>query len=447
MVNLDTLDTLIAVVVVLLMLSLVVQSIQMAIKKFFRIKSRQIEQSLAHLFYYSLGKDALETVQSVAGRLPVLRGLLTKRGKSALIPDDEVRALYGAVAEEFRRAGRFTPGNKLLLDSVSKEDLLKFLGRVPISALINHDSTINPDTLAALNGKIIEAREKLDEITGAHRDLIDKTPLGRLELPLRDLLTNANQFLSAGSSSFTLEDLAKFGAAEIAEARRLLDELPKPLNETIERLEAGAHAELAEDLRKFQAALEPLHSQFDRIVALPHKLSRIQGRLEEWYDTIMQSFEERYGRSMKSFAIGISLVVVVSLNANIFTVYREISANETKRNLILQSAGTLRERLSQQQNTTPAQVDQTLEEWKRESFDDINQNISLYTSLGFEGPGWMKHPGETFKKNGFVQTLLGWVVMTLLLSVGAPFWQDTLESLFGLKNLLRKRGNVETVKP
>ena len=27
----------------------------------------------------------------------------------------------------------------------------------------------------------------------------------------------------------------------------------------------------------------------------------------------------------------------------------------------------------------------------------------------------------------------------MLLSVGAPFWQDTLESLFGLKNFLRKK--------
>ena len=43
---------------------------------------------------------------------------------------------------------------------------------------------------------------------------------------------------------------------------------------------------------------------------------------------------------------------------------------------------------------------------------------------------------------GVIETIFGWAVMTLLLSVGAPFWQDTLESLFGLKNMLRKQGKA-----
>jgi len=37
--------------------------------------------------------------------------------------------------------------------------------------------------------------------------------------------------------------------------------------------------------------------------------------------------------------------------------------------------------------------------------------------------------------------------MAFLLSVGAPFWQDTLESLCGLKSLLRKRADIRPVEP
>jgi len=44
------------------------------------------------------------------------------------------------------------------------------------------------------------------------------------------------------------------------------------------------------------------------------------------------------------------------------------------------------------------------------------------------------------------KVLLGWLIMTILLSIGAPFWQDTLESLFGVKNLLRKRGDIQNVE-
>ncbi|MBD0325098.1 MAG: hypothetical protein ICV68_01625 [Pyrinomonadaceae bacterium] len=45
-----------------------------------------------------------------------------------------------------------------------------------------------------------------------------------------------------------------------------------------------------------------------------------------------------------------------------------------------------------------------------------------------------------------IRNLLGWGLMVLLLSVGAPFWQDTLESLFGIKNLIRKKSETRNVE-
>lgn len=36
--------------------------------------------------------------------------------------------------------------------------------------------------------------------------------------------------------------------------------------------------------------------------------------------------------------------------------------------------------------------------------------------------------------------------MTLLLSVGAPFWEDALESLFGLKSLLRTGSETKNIE-
>jgi hypothetical protein len=42
--------------------------------------------------------------------------------------------------------------------------------------------------------------------------------------------------------------------------------------------------------------------------------------------------------------------------------------------------------------------------------------------------------------------LFGWLGMAALLSIGAPFWHDALETLFGVKNLLRKRGDIKNVE-
>src|SRR5262245_32043008 len=139
MINLDALDTLIAVVVALLVLSLIVQSIQAAIKKFFHIKSLQLEQSLIHLFYYLLDKDAIKDMRTVSDRTPLLRAFFSGVNKlirgyskplSAL--DPQVGALYQAVIEEFMRAGRVTSRGTALIDSVSKDELIRFIGLAPV---------------------------------------------------------------------------------------------------------------------------------------------------------------------------------------------------------------------------------------------------------------------------------------------------------------------------
>lgn len=53
--NLDALDTAIAIVIVLLLLSLIVQSVQAMLKKLLQIKSRQLEQSLLNVFQHMRG--------------------------------------------------------------------------------------------------------------------------------------------------------------------------------------------------------------------------------------------------------------------------------------------------------------------------------------------------------------------------------------------------------
>jgi hypothetical protein len=168
--------------------------------------------------------------------------------------------------------------------------------------------------------------------------------------------------------------------------------------------------------------------------------------VDAWYDTLRQSFEERYVRSMKTCSLAISFAVVFLLNANLFSIYRELSANEAKRNLIVQSSDQITKALGERQAATTQQINQTLDEWARQSYADIEKNVSLYTALGFSGPQWILDIPQKARQagaRGVIETIIGWLVMTMLLSVGAPFWQDALESLFGVKNLLRKQGKTK----
>src|SRR5262245_29529480 len=165
MFNLAALDKLIAVVVALLVLSLIVQSIQAAIKKFFHIKSLQLEQSLIHLFYYLLDKDAIKSMRTVSDRAPLLRAFFSRvsklfRGRSKPLPalDPQVESLYKAVIEEFVRAGRVSTRGKALIDSVSKDELIRFIGLAPVSKLIEHIPPPERENISEIRDEIAAAR-------------------------------------------------------------------------------------------------------------------------------------------------------------------------------------------------------------------------------------------------------------------------------------------------
>src|ERR1043165_4260671 len=119
MINLDTLDILIAVVTVLLTLSLVVQAVQSGIKKLFKIKSRQLEESLVDLFENVI--DPTNPQAADRFRMPTLRMLPFVKHPAQLASQD-VQNVYKQVMERFQEIGRVSSKGKQMFDSISKED-------------------------------------------------------------------------------------------------------------------------------------------------------------------------------------------------------------------------------------------------------------------------------------------------------------------------------------
>jgi hypothetical protein len=230
---------------------------------------------------------------------------------------------------------------------------------------------------------------------------------------------------------------------------------------------------------------------FDKTKFDPKKL---QDELNNWFDAVMQSFDERYTRNMKTIAVIVALVVVVVLNANFFTVYRNIATSDVLRASILRAGPEIQKQAAAANKPTPnvqpaptpsvnpalanprpsqnpspspstpvakpspGETGTTSNKSDEQAKEDIKQNanqiqqfVNDYKGFGFsplkprqvsdffnaEGDWKGSTGGQRF--NHLLKVLLGWGIMTLLLSVGAPFWEDTLSSLFGVKNLLQKQ--------
>src|SRR5215213_11138446 len=160
--DLGILNTIIALVVVLLVLSLLVQALQTLLKKVTKMKSRQIEGSLKDLYEQVVG------IQSPAGTAPpspritsIWTKLKTLLGMKVKVPERAADVFKNKVLDQFKNIGRKTLFGNAVLDSLSKGDLFKVMGKL-------ESEDFFPDYVQkfqALCDRIEDLRQAIDAIT------------------------------------------------------------------------------------------------------------------------------------------------------------------------------------------------------------------------------------------------------------------------------------------
>jgi hypothetical protein len=528
----DTLNNIIAVVVVILILSLVVQSVQSLVKKLLKIKSRQIEESLVDLFCNLLNRTRVEPktwLDKIIDHSPIFGLIFFWRPSPAQLAG--VGDIFNTVVRGFKDVGRLAQSGKHMLDSIAKADLLKILEKVPIRDLLPSFAQNVEDAfrdIAGLQQLISEVKAAASNgaANNAFQTIADDYV--SMELLLAPVFSDVQAILAADKFSISdapdsppdaeetrvpsvlVRDITHLTEIDGDRLQKLLDDMRKAVSEA--QTKVSANSPIASGLGDLEAGL---HRIAATLVSLRFRLgpavTAFRGKTKEasqWYDIVMQSFEERYNRSMKSFAIVIAFLVVAMLNANFFNVYRNIASSEVTRNLLVDKGGEVL-KLSRERNQpenqpaattenqssnqpasrneaapqapgtppTPKSAEQKSAEEKaadreqlKQAREEINAAIQLvksdaelYKGIGFS-PLRVQQVKDFFSSlipdkgiadpwDGWVQArkhdikvLLGWLIMIILLSIGAPFWQDTLESLFGVKNLLRKRGEIQNVE-
>lgn len=522
--NLGILNTIIAMAIVLLVLSLLVQSIQMFLKKLLKLKSRQLVESLEDLYEQALG-------ESTGGEDE--KG--TTVAKNAKSP---AKQFTETILGEFKSIGRESKWGSAVLDSLSKEDLLKIMAKLESESFVPGYVTKFQEMYDELD-RLKQAIEKLAsnaKLTGA-----SSAKLAEIRVVLAPIFNDVQSILDDKGKVKTkviFGDLLRLGKLKLSSVPELLNDAQQAITQEIDVAGKGDPA-LATDLRAFSKELARiaelignLSQKFDNAVApLRKKLEQV----ETWYDTVMQSFDERYARHMKSVAIYISIVVVILLNANFFRVYSSLSKNEVQTNLIVQNGPKV---LGEAQkanaaptptpNATPTPSPNSISEplagsalsptpvpspirvditkATEETKENIDVYLSTYQEFGFSPlstnqvrswfwsiwgytdlrnekgvpvnsdnkpvskdcretdkdgnavmdngkpvnctPAWRSQTETEWwaSRRHDVTVAFGWAIMVLLLSVGAPFWQDALESLFGIKNLLRQKSGTQNIE-
>lgn len=544
--DLGILNTVIAMVIVLLVLSLLVQSVQMLLKKLLKLKSKQIEDSLKDLFDQAIaGASAPQNENNppASGNNTALvpasgGGAIAKVGHLArvAIVGTSDTASAGAehfaqkVLDEFKKIGRVTKYGKPVLDSLSKEDLFKVMAKF-------ESKDFFPDYAERFKevcNQILALRTAVEEISSKLQGPAS-SKLAQIRVVMAPIFNNVEAILDGEQvkPNVLFADLLRLRQLDIGGVLDLLDEAQQAVTqERIAAAQADNTQELAvldgisKELAGIAELIGELSKRFDEAVSpLRRKLEQV----EVWFDTVTQSFDERYARQMKTVSIYISIVMVILLNANFFQIYKSLSANEVQRNLISEAGAGILDRNKQaatsqastQPNATPTPTPDLREEIEH-SRQVMQGLVDTYEGFGFSPltgeqfytflwstGGWTALAKDPYGNRGWlgfrpakndkglivnadnvpvppncqdkdnhgnailvdgkpmkcepawvgqnvsewwqsrkadIVTVFGWAVMVLLLSVGAPFWQDTLESLFGIKNLLRQKSGTQNIE-
>ena len=144
----------------------------------------------------------------------------------------------------------------------------------------------------------------------------------------------------------------------------------------------------------------------------------IKRQIEEWYEAAMDRVSGCYKRNAQFWLWIFALILTVSLNVDTLQIAKQMWQEPALRQALVATARNFNQ---SEASTSP-----------EESFRKLKKEINaLPLPIGWPAP-WC-FPNEQNKLISFFQSLFGWFLTALAISLGAPFWFETLNKLLNLR--------------
>lgn len=184
-------------------------------------------------------------------------------------------------------------------------------------------------------------------------------------------------------------------------------------------------------------------------------INEFKRQLEQWFDEMMQRVSGWYKRKTQWIVLGISFIVVVAFNADSFFIVKKLSNDRSASIALADLAAKYTQTADQYEKSVPYYAsgksiskrdslldvaNELLDRSKKLMDSNINPIVSI-VGLGWQGEN-LCSCATTQGKTGnepkspitcFILRFLGWIVTTLALSLGAPFWFDVLVKFINLR--------------
>jgi len=190
-----------------------------------------------------------------------------------------------------------------------------------------------------------------------------------------------------------------------------------------------------EDFRHLLDGIEFAAPQLQGVVAsATATVEQSKDNIAGAYEAARASFQKSYTSKNKKWVIALSFLLVLALNASLITIYEILSANQNLTQAISGTASTIvNAEKSTQSNASASQTLNAADIYdknRKTITEDLQKYPILFRTLCY--PTDLKQ--EPFNE------IVGLLLMGLLVSMGAPFWNDVLKGMMGVNNVLNTNG-------
>jgi len=157
-------------------------------------------------------------------------------------------------------------------------------------------------------------------------------------------------------------------------------------------------------------------------------LDRAQKNIEKWFDDSMERVSGWYKRWTQIVVVCIAALLTITTNADTVRIARVLWTNGTERSMMVERAKNVSPSASPDGSVSYPDKNNPLRPVYKPKADDL---AALQSVLGWSGENlsdWRGWPAR----------ILGWFLSIAAISLGAPFWFDTLNKFVNLRNTGKK---------
>jgi hypothetical protein len=171
-------------------------------------------------------------------------------------------------------------------------------------------------------------------------------------------------------------------------------------------------------------------------------LAEFQTKAEMWFNDSMDRAAGWYKRKTQKILLVLGLLVAITMNVDTIRIAKTLWTNPAAR----QATADLAQQFAQS-HKEGLQTDEELKK-QAQNLADLGQQLPVPFGWGTEQKNDARSLWDAVKQHTFpawftsffaLQKLAGWLITALALSLGAPFWFDTLNKFMSVRSTVRPK--------